>query len=166
MAETRKKVLVVDDDPHIVELLVMVLQDAGYDVVSANNGSEAIRIAVTTRPDVIVLDIIMPGLDGWEVADRLVSHGETAGIPIIFLTARTRAEDQLRGWFAGCFDYLTKPFEVDYLLNRIRVATTHPSDAIQRLTEELRREKIAELQTESQELDLTNETPELGKPTA
>lgn len=141
-----KKVLVVDDDASIVELLTLVLQDADYEVISASNGREAIILAVQECPDVIILDIVMPGLNGWEACDHLLSHEQTANIPIIFLTARVRPEDQLRGWYAGCFDYITKPFEVDQLLARVHLATQAPPQELWRLRDDLRRQRVAILE--------------------
>lgn len=143
-----KKVLVVDDDHSIVELLTLVLQDAGYEVVPAGDGHEAIVTAIQQRPDVIILDIVMPGLNGWEVSDHLLSHEQTASTPILFLTARVRTEDQLRGWYAGCFDYITKPFEVDQLLKQVRVATEYAPEEIRRMRDDLRRQRIAVLSSD------------------
>lgn len=142
----QKTVLVVDDDPSIVELLTLVLQDAGYHVLTAADGRSAIVEAVKGRPDVIILDIVMPGLNGWEASEHLLSHEQTASIPIIFLTARVRTEDQLRGWYAGCFDYITKPFEVDVLLKRVKLATEAPREEIQKLREDLRKQRVAVLE--------------------
>lgn len=149
--DPRKKVLVVDDEQGILELLVMVLQDAGYDVSAASDGREAIVQALQDRPDAIVLDILMPGLDGWQTCEHLLSHDQTASIPIIFLTARARPEDQLRGWHTGCFDYITKPFEVDELLARIAAATSASPDEIERARVELRQQRVAVLEAEEPE---------------
>ena len=146
-----KRVLVVDDDPSIVELLDLVLQDAGYEVITATSGREAIVLAVQERPDVVILDIVMPGLSGWETSDHLLSHEQTAGIPIIFLTARVRHEDQLRGWYAGCFDYITKPFEVDQLLGRVQQATNSTREELDRLREDLRRQRVVVLESADEE---------------
>jgi DNA-binding response OmpR family regulator len=148
-----KKVLVVDDEKSILELLVLVLQDAGYEVIAASDGREAIVRALQERPDVIILDILMPGLDGWETCDHLMSHEQTAGIPIIFLTARARPEDQLRGWYSGCFDYITKPFEVDQLLKRVEIATRASHEEIERARGELREQRVAVLESEESDDD-------------
>jgi DNA-binding response OmpR family regulator len=158
--DPRKRVLVVDDEQGILELLVMVLQDAGYEVSAASDGREAIVRALQERPDVIVLDILMPGLDGWQTCEHLLSHDQTASIPIIFLTARARTEDQLRGWHAGCFDYITKPFEVDELLARIASATSATRDEITRTRTELRQQRVAVL--EAEDLDEKSEPRQLG----
>jgi DNA-binding response OmpR family regulator len=158
--DPRKKVLVVDDEQGILELLVMVLQDAGYDVSAASDGREAIVRALQERPDVIVLDILMPGLDGWQTCEHLLSHDQTASIPIIFLTARARPEDELRGWHAGCFDYITKPFEVDELLARVTAATSATRDEIERTRAELRQQRVAVL--ENEEGEERSESRQLG----
>jgi two-component system alkaline phosphatase synthesis response regulator PhoP len=160
--QPKKKVLVADDDEHIVELLELVLQDAGYEVVTAQDGREAIVRAVQDRPDVIILDILMPGLDGWETCEHLLSHEQTASTPIIFLTARVRPEDQLRGWYAGCFDYITKPFEVDQLLRRIHEATESAPAEVVKLRDNLRRQRVAVLEAaeeEEDEDDSASDTP-------
>src|SRR5205085_10103624 len=117
-----KRVLVVDDDRSLTDPLRMVLEDAGYAVTTASNGREAVHAAVTDPPDVVVLDIVMPEMDGWETSDHLLSHERTSKIPIIFLSARTTAEDQLRGWYKGAFDYLTKPFDMQDLLGKVTLA--------------------------------------------
>ena len=169
MGDPKKKVLVVDDDPQLVDLLTLALHDAGYEVASTGDGAEAIRRAVTSPPDVIVLDVALPGRDGWEVADYLLSHNGTTGTPIIFLTARNQRSDQLRGWYAGCFDYLTKPFDVEVLLNRVRAATTEPSERTRQLAAELRRQKIARLEavvSPDAADDESSDERNLGRPTA
>lgn len=152
-AANKIKVLVVDDDHSIVELLSLVLQDDGYEVVTAFNGREAIITALRENPNLIILDIMMPELDGWAVCEHLLSHEKTASTPIIFLTARVRSEDQLRGWYSGCFDYITKPFEVDQLLKQARSATESRPEEVARIREDLRRQKIAILQGDDEYVD-------------
>ena len=152
--DPQKRILVVDDEQSILELLVMVLQDAGYAVSAASDGREAIVRALQERPDVIILDILMPGLDGWQTCEHLLSHDQTASIPIIFLTARARSEDQLRGWHAGCFDYITKPFEVDELLRRVAAATASAAET-ELARAELRQERIVAL-----EADVADQQPD------
>jgi DNA-binding response OmpR family regulator len=144
--DLRKKVLVVDDDRSLTELLQMVLEDAGYQVTLAENGREAIVSAAKDPPDLIVLDVVMPEMDGWATSDHLLSHERTAKIPIIFLSARVQAEDQLRGWYRGCFDYLTKPFDIQELLEKVSQALAEPSDAVEQLKLDLRQQRIAALE--------------------
>ena len=143
---TKKRVLVVDDDRSLTELLQMVLEDAGYQVTLAENGREAIVSAAKDPPDLVVLDVVMPEMDGWATSDHLLSHERTAKIPIIFLSARVQAEDQLRGWYRGCFDYLTKPFDIQELLEKVSQALAEPSDDVEQLKQDLRQQRIAALE--------------------
>ena len=146
MTDLRKRVLVVDDDRSLTELLQMVLEDAGYQVTLAENGREAIVSAAKDPPDLVVLDVVMPEMDGWATSDHLLSHERTAKIPIIFLSARVGAEDQLRGWYRGCFDYLTKPFDIQELLEKVSQALAEPSEDIEQLWRDLRQQRIAALE--------------------
>jgi DNA-binding response OmpR family regulator len=146
VTDRKKKVLVVDDDRSLTELLQMVLEDAGYQVTLAENGREAIVSAAKDPPDLVVLDVVMPEMDGWATSDHLLSHERTAGIPIIFLSARVNAEDQLRGWYRGCFDYLTKPFDIQELLEKVSQGLAAPSDEVERLKLDLRQQRIAALE--------------------
>jgi DNA-binding response OmpR family regulator len=146
VTEPKKKVLVVDDDRSLTELLQMVLEDAGYAVALAENGREAIVSAAKDPPDLVVLDVVMPEMDGWATSDHLLSHERTARIPIIFLSARVAAADQLRGWYRGCFDYLTKPFDIQELLEKVSQALAAPSEDVEQLKQELRQQRIAALE--------------------
>lgn len=146
MAETNKRILVVDDDSTLTELLEMVLVDGGYGVTVVRNGREAVREAVADPPDLIVLDILMPEMDGWETSEHLLSHERTAKIPIIFLTARVSPEDQLRGWYRGCFAYLTKPFDIQELLEKVEQALAPPSAELEALKRDLRQRNISALE--------------------
>ncbi len=110
-------VLVVDDDRKITDMLRRTLTYEGYQVLTASDGSEAIAKAGSQRPDVVVLDWMMPGLDGVEVARRL---READGVPILMLTARDTVEDRVQGLDAGADDYLVKPFAPAELLARVR----------------------------------------------
>jgi DNA-binding NtrC family response regulator len=120
MAE-RPVVLVVDDEPLNVDLLEQELGAAGYDVIAANAGDEALTLAASRRPDLILLDVMMSGMDGYETCRRLKSNESTRSIPVIFLTALTDAFDRVRGFGAGGVDYVAKPFEPQELLARIGV---------------------------------------------
>jgi two-component system OmpR family response regulator len=110
--------LVVDDEPNIVELLSASLRFAGYDVSTAANGSEALRKAKEVDPDLVVLDVMMPGLDGFDVVRRL--RAEDRHVPVLFLTARDAVEDKVKGLQTGGDDYVTKPFSLDELVARVR----------------------------------------------
>ena len=120
----RYKVLVVDDDSTLLRFLEDFLKHQGFEVFSARNGQQALRAAYENKPDLVVLDVMMPGMDGWEVTKRL---RELSDLPIILMTAKTAEEDKLRGFSLGIDDYITKPFSfaelsarVQAVLNRIQ----------------------------------------------
>jgi two-component system OmpR family response regulator len=117
MSESNR-VLVVDDEPNIVDVVSMALRFHGYGVETAGTGADALAAVTAFRPDLIVLDVMLPDMEGFEVARRL--GAERAGTPIIFLTARDAAEDKLRGLTTGGDDYVTKPFSLEELLARVR----------------------------------------------
>ena len=112
------RLLVVDDEATILELLSGSLRFAGFDVVTAANGTEAVRAAVVSRPDLVLLDVMMPDGDGFEVVRRIRSSGPD--VPVIFLTARDEVADRVTGFALGGDDYVTKPFSLDEVLARIR----------------------------------------------
>ena len=112
------KILVVDDEPSLAELVSAVLAYEGFDVATAANGNEAINAVAKERPDLMLLDIQLPDMDGFAVQERLVGHGEQ--VPIIFLTARDASPDKVRGLTRGADDYITKPFNVEELVARVR----------------------------------------------
>jgi len=112
------RVLVVDDEPNIVELLSVSLRFAGFDVRTAADGVTALELARSFGPDLLVLDVMMPGLDGFEVLRSLRSSG--ARTPVLFLTARDAAEDKITGLTLGGDDYVTKPFSLEEVVARIR----------------------------------------------
>src|SRR4030043_523345 len=112
-----KRILVVDDDAKTVELVKLYLNRDGYKVIIAYNGTEALRLAREIRPDLIVLDLMLPGLDGLEVCSTLRAESD---VPIIMLTARTGEPDRLLGLDLGADDYVTKPFSPRELAARVR----------------------------------------------
>jgi two-component system OmpR family response regulator len=109
--------LVVDDEPDIVELLSASLRFAGFEVCTAASGQEALTLAASFRPDLVILDVMMPGLDGFSVLSRL--RGEGHRVPVLFLTARDATEDKVRGLTTGADDYVTKPFSLSEVIARI-----------------------------------------------
>ncbi|MEU8267237.1 response regulator transcription factor [Sphaerisporangium sp. NPDC049002] len=111
------KLLVVDDEPNIRELLSATLRYAGFDVLTAADGREAVQVAERVRPDLVVLDVMLPDMDGFTVANRLRSAGRRT--PVLFLTARDETEHKLTGLGLGD-DYVTKPFSLEEVLARIR----------------------------------------------
>ena len=121
MAAEPATLLVVDDEPLNVDLLEQELGAAGYRVVSAVNGEEALSAASSARPDLILLDVMMPpGPDGYETCRRLKAAEATRAIPVIFLTALSESFEKVRGFGAGAVDYVTKPFDLEELLARVR----------------------------------------------
>jgi two-component system OmpR family response regulator len=113
------RVLVVDDEATILDLLSGSLRFAGYEVVTAASGAGALRAAAASRPDLVLLDVMMPEGDGFEVVRRMRAAGGPE-IPVIFLTARNEVPDRLAGFETGADDYITKPFSLDEVLARIR----------------------------------------------
>ena len=112
------RLLVVDDEATILELLSGSLRLAGFEVVTAASGGEAVRAAVSSRPDLVLLDVMMPDGDGFDALRRIRSGGSE--VPVIFLTARDEVSDRVRGFTVGGDDYVTKPFSLEELLGRIR----------------------------------------------
>ena len=117
-AQPEARLLVVDDDANIVELLSASLRYAGFEVTGARDGRAALAAARTFRPDGVLLDVMMPGLDGFEVVRRMRSEGMPA--PVLFLTARDETEDKVHGLTLGGDDYVTKPFSLDEVIARVR----------------------------------------------
>jgi DNA-binding response OmpR family regulator len=113
-------VLVSDDDDDLRELVVYRLETSGYRVVQARNGEEALAAALEHEPDAIVLDVMMPRLDGYEVCRRLRADERTARTPVILLTSRAQEADVATGFDAGADDYVTKPFSPNELQARVR----------------------------------------------
>jgi two-component system OmpR family response regulator len=132
------RLLVVDDEPNILELLSVSLRFAGFEVVTATNGVDALNTARTFCPDLMVLDVMMPGLDGFEVAKQLRSNGDQT--PVVFLTAKDATEDRVQGLTIGGDDYVTKPFSLEEVVARIRAvlrrtqSAAAPAQPVSRLT--------------------------------
>lgn len=117
---TRFKLLIVDDIPENIKVLGNNLQRDGYVISFATNGEQAIDMAMKRVPDLILLDIMMPGMDGYEVCQQLKREERTRQIPVIFITARTEKTDIVRGFEAGAVDYVTKPFNIAELTARVQ----------------------------------------------
>lgn len=142
------RVLIIDDEAPIRLLCRVNLEAEGMEVSEAADGANGIEVARRERPDVILLDVMMPHLDGWEVADALLQDESTSEIPIIFLTARAEVRDRARGLDIGGVEYITKPFNplelaplIESLIERIRQGDR----------DELRGEKLAELRALTRE---------------
>ena len=138
------RVLVIDDEAPIRLLCRVNLEAEGMTVLEAAEGSSGLDVARRARPDVILLDVMMPGLDGWRVAEQLLEDPATRDIPVVFLTARADLRDRARGMDLGGLDYITKPFNPVELANLVREVV----GAVERGEREaLRGAKIAELRT-------------------
>src|SRR5262245_36895334 len=115
----RKRILVVDDEKDLVDLISYNLKRNGYDVITADDGATALEFAVSEQPDLVVLDLMLPGVDGMEVAKQLRADPATASIPIVMLTAKSEEVDVVVGLALGADDYITKPFSMKILLARL-----------------------------------------------
>ena len=116
----RSKILIVDDEPFNVDVLAQELETLGYEIISAGNGQEALQKVETEDPDLILLDIIMPAVDGFEVCRRLKASDNTKDIPVIFMTALSETPDKVKAFAAGGVDYVMKPFQTEELLARVK----------------------------------------------
>ena len=131
-----KRILVADDDPFNRELLQMELTDAGFEVITANDGEDALRKAQEFPVDLLLLDVMMPKIDGVELVRKFREQKEFENLPIVLLTAKAQTKDKLLGLDAGANDYITKPFDIREVLARVRVQL--------RLTELERKSREAE----------------------
>jgi two-component system, OmpR family, response regulator len=127
-ADTKARLLVVEDEPTILELLSGSLRFAGFDVVTAASGTDALRAAASARPDLILLDVMIPDGDGFDVLRQIRSGGPR--IPVIFLTARGAVQDRVAGLTLGGDDYVTKPFSLDEVLARIQAVLRRSSGQV------------------------------------
>ncbi len=117
----KRKILVADDEPDIVTLLVSILKSENYDVIEASDGEEALMVIKMSRPDAIILDIMMPKLDGMQVLRKVREDPEISSIPVIMLTAKASNEDILSGYKYGANYYIPKPFEISDILEGVRM---------------------------------------------
>jgi DNA-binding response OmpR family regulator len=115
-----KKILVVDDEDDIRRFLELVLREKGYEITAASGGEEGLLQARRVRPDLVLLDIMMPGLDGWQVLDRLKADSATADIPVAILSARTETKDPAYWRDKGAVAYVTKPFSLQTLFANVQ----------------------------------------------
>ena len=134
------KILIADDEPALRSLLKTNLSFEGFETLTASNGEEALRVIREEAPDVVLLDVMMPVLDGWQVLEEL-SKTDNRHTRVILVTAKADSEAQLQGWELGCDEYLTKPFDLDVMIDRI--VEVADRDSVQ--TEERRSERIREL---------------------
>jgi two-component system alkaline phosphatase synthesis response regulator PhoP len=114
------RILVVDDQPDIRLMCRVNLQLEGYEVLEAPDGDAGLEMVRSERPDLVLLDVMMPGLDGWQFMKEIKADETTSEIPIVLLTARVQREDEIRGWLSGAADYLAKPFNPSTLTEIVR----------------------------------------------
>jgi len=119
--DTNKTIMVVDDNPDIITIVKTILEGKGFKVLSASSGAELLNMLKNQKPDLIILDIMMPEMDGLEVLSRLKAASDTATIPVILLTAKVQYEDVLGGYKLGADYYITKPFTSTQLVNGINL---------------------------------------------
>ncbi len=153
-----KKILVVDDEKDIVEMLKYNLEKEGYSVISALNGIRALEQARENKPDLILLDIMMHEMDGWEVCKQLMKDERTSTIPVIFLTAKGSEVDEVVGLELGADDYIIKPISIRKLIARVKTALRRkeildtPGETVQDI-----------LSIEGMEINIPNYTVKIGK---
>ena len=114
-----KKILVIEDDPSSLRLTQYILKNKGYEVLTAPNGLEGLRKAQSENPDLVILDVMLPGIDGFEICSHLRADPQTARLPILMLSAKARAADKAVGLKAGADDYLSKPVAPSEILSKV-----------------------------------------------
>jgi two-component system, OmpR family, phosphate regulon response regulator PhoB len=129
-----QRVLICDDEPDLAALVELNLKDAGFAVEVAHTGEEALSVARQTRPDLVLLDLMLPDISGSEVCRRLKGDPLTAGVPVMMLTARSEEPDRVSGFEAGADDYVTKPFSVRELVLRVKAVLRRQGPAVPAVT--------------------------------
>jgi DNA-binding response OmpR family regulator len=127
MDASKPRVLLVDDEPILLRLIQVNMRLEGFEVVACSTGEDALRSAQETVPDAVVLDVLLPGIDGFEVCRRLRAEPATAAVPIVMVTAQAQDEDRERGYALGVHEYVTKPFEPAELVAIVRRALSERS---------------------------------------
>lgn len=117
----KQKILVVDDEPHIVNLIRLTLSGEKYEVYSAYSGKEALELAKQITPDLIILDLMMPNMDGYQVCEEIRKDKRLAELPIMILSAKSQLVDKFKSINVGADDYVVKPFDPEELLRRVKV---------------------------------------------
>ena len=126
----KKKILVIEDDPSTLRFIEYTVQQEGLQVLTERNGLDGLKSAQTKQPDLIILDIMLPGLDGYEVCHRLRQKTETASIPILMLSAKARQEDKDTGIRVGADDYLTKPVDPSEIVTKVQTLLANKDQVI------------------------------------
>lgn len=125
-----QKILIVEDDEDIRELIAFNLEMSGYKIIKCDNGEDAVKTAAGEQPDLILLDVMLPGIDGFEVCRKIKKNNSLTEIPVIMLTARTDDDDIITGLETGADDYITKPFRPKILLARVKTALRRKSVSV------------------------------------
>ncbi len=120
--DTKKTLLIVDDDIFLVDIMAFTLKQSGFEIIKAHNGKEALDIVAKQKVDLVLTDIMMPIMDGFELAKKLKENESTQNLPIIFLTAKSNIEDKNKSETLGVNDYVVKPFNLKDLVSRINQA--------------------------------------------
>lgn len=115
-----KKILIVDDEADIIEILQFVLEQEGYECITAFDGEEGLKLAREANPDLIILDVMMPKINGYKISRLLKYDSKYKDIPILMITARSQEEDKVIGEETGADEYITKPFKVDYVVEKVK----------------------------------------------
>ena len=160
MTTAEARLLVVDDEASIVELLTAILRYAGFDVISASRGKDALRLVKDEAPDLVLLDVMMPAMDGFEVLRRMRAEGITT--PVLFLTAKDAVEDRIAGLTMGGDDYITKPFSLGEVLARIRVVLRRRGHEIEVAPANIRTFADIEMDEDAHEVVKAGEPVELS----
>ncbi|MCM8766328.1 MAG: response regulator [Candidatus Omnitrophica bacterium] len=124
----KKKLLLIDDEQDVLRILKFRLEKAGYEVITALDGIKGLELAVHEKPDLIILDIMMPGGDGYSLCERLKNISTTTTIPVIFLSAKTEPKDITKGYASGAIYYITKPYDAEVLLSVVKKALAGTQD--------------------------------------
>ncbi|MDV4151241.1 response regulator transcription factor [Clostridium sp. AL.422] len=154
-----EKILVVDDEDHIVELISYNLISSGYNVITANNGVDAVRLSKEENPSLILLDLMIPGLDGYDVCKAIRSDSNTKDISIIMLTAKGEELDKILGLELGADDYITKPFSIRELLARIKAILRRTKSSVD--NEELYKSSEMSINFERREVNILDKKIDL-----
>ena len=115
-----KKILIVDDEADIIEILQFVLESQGYECITAFDGEEGLKLAREASPDLIILDVMMPKINGYKISRLLKYDNKYKDIPILMITARSQEEDKIIGEETGADEYITKPFKVEYVVEKVK----------------------------------------------
>lgn len=136
------RILIVDDDFETLRMVGLMLQHQGYEIIAASNGEQALSLAGTEQPDLIILDIMMPSMDGYEVARQLRANPQTENIPILMFTAKTQVDDKIAGYNAGADDYLTKPVHPAELIAHIKALLSRTARRADTVTKSAEKGKL------------------------